>query len=453
MNKTIAFVSLGCDKNTVDSEIMLQLLTDHGYTLIKEEEKAKILVVNTCAFIQDAKEESINTIIELGEYKKTGACRGLIVTGCLAQRYAKEIFEELPEVDAVVGTGSYEEIVQVADRVLEGGGEKLSCLRSPDERALTYQKRIVSTVGYYEYLKIAEGCDHHCTYCIIPKLRGRYRSRPMEELLKEAQDLADSGVKELIVIAQDTSRYGIDLYGERKLAELLQKLCAIDGFVWVRVHYLYPDEMSEELIDVLANEPKIVKYLDIPIQHINDDILRAMNRRGNGEYVKQLLKKLRARIPGLVIRTSLITGLPGEGEEEFQQLCEFLKEFKLERAGTFAFSPEEGTKAALMEYPDKEVAQERAEIIGELQSRIMDEYNASCEGKIMQVLCDGYDRDEDCYYGRTYADSPDIDGRIWFTSSRHVKTGEFVNVCVVGAYDGELTGMLEEDMEDNDDGE
>ena len=275
----------------------------------------------------------------------------------------------------------------------------------------------------------------------------------MEELLKEAQDLADSGVKELIVIAQDTSRYGIDLYGERKLAELLQKLCAIDGFVWVRVHYLYPDEMSEELIDVLANEPKIVKYLDIPIQHINDNILRAMNRRGNGEYVKQLLKKLRARIPGLVIRTSLITGLPGEGEEEFQQLCEFLKEFKLERAGTFAFSPEEGTKAALMEYPDKEVAQERAEIIGELQSRIMDEYNASCEGKIMQVLCDGYDLDEDCYYGRTYADSPDIDGRIWFTSSRHVKTGEFVNVCVVGAYDGELTGMLEEDMEDNDDGE
>ena len=275
----------------------------------------------------------------------------------------------------------------------------------------------------------------------------------MEELLKEAQDLADSGVKELIVIAQDTSRYGIDLYGERKLAELLQKLCAIDGFVWVRVHYLYPDEMSEELIDVLANEPKIVKYLDIPIQHINDNILRAMNRRGNGEYVKQLLKKLRARIPGLVIRTSLITGLPGEGEEEFQQLCEFLKEFKLERAGTFAFSPEEGTKAALMEYPDKEVAQERAEIIGELQSRIMDEYNASCEGKIMQVLCDGYDSDEDCYYGRTYADSPDIDGRIWFTSSRHVKTGEFVNVCVVGAYDGELTGMLEEDMEDNDDGE
>ena len=275
----------------------------------------------------------------------------------------------------------------------------------------------------------------------------------MGELLKEAQDLADSGVKELIVIAQDTSRYGIDLYGERKLAELLQKLCAIDGFVWVRVHYLYPDEMSEELIDVLANEPKIVKYLDIPIQHINDNILRAMNRRGNGEYVKQLLKKLRARIPGLVIRTSLITGLPGEGEEEFQQLCEFLKEFKLERAGTFAFSPEEGTKAALMEYPDKEVAQERAEIIGELQSRIMDEYNASCEGKIMQVLCDGYDPDEDCYYGRTYADSPDIDGRIWFTSSRHVKTGEFVNVCVVGAYDGELTGMLEEDMEDNDDGE
>ena len=309
--------------------------------------------------------------------------------------------------------------------------------------------RILSTPPWYAYLRIAEGCDNCCAYCVIPRLRGRYRSRPMEELLKEAQDLADSGVKELIVVAQDTSRYGLDLYGERKLAELLRRLCKIDGLVWIRVHYLYPDEMSQELIDVLANEPKIVKYLDIPIQHINDNILRAMNRRGNGEYVKQLLKKLRARIPGLVIRTSLITGLPGEGEEEFQQLCEFLKEFKLERAGTFAFSPEEGTKAALMEYPDKEVAQERAEIIGELQSRIMDEYNASCEGKIMQVLCDGYDPDEDCYYGRTYADSPDIDGKIWFTAEKHIKTGDFADVRVVDAYDGELVGVLEEEYNDD----
>ena len=450
MSQSIGMISLGCAKNQVNAEQMLFLLRVAGYEILPDPDGADLVIINTCGFIEDAKAEAIDNILAMGELKKEGRIGKILVTGCLAQRYQMEIVQEMPEVDGVLGTGSYYDIVSAVGKVL--AGELVS--EFGDINAVQPEpQRILTTPEHYAYLRIAEGCDNHCAFCIIPQLRGRYRSRPMEELLKEAQDLADSGVKELIVIAQDTSRYGIDLYGERKLAELLQKLCAIDGFVWVRVHYLYPDEMSDELIDVLANEPKIVKYLDIPIQHINDNILRAMNRRGNGEYVKQLLKKLRARIPGLVIRTSLITGLPGEGEEEFQQLCEFLKEFKLERAGTFAFSPEEGTKAALMEYPDKEVAQERAEIIGELQSRIMDEYNASCEGKIMQVLCDGYDPDEDCYYGRTCADSPDIDGRIWFTSSRHVKTGEFVNVCVVGAYDGELTGMLEEDMEDNDDGE
>ena len=450
MSQSIGMISLGCAKNQVNAEQMLFLLRVAGYEILPDPDGADLVIINTCGFIEDAKAEAIDNILAMGEMKKEGRIGKILVTGCLAQRYQMEIVQEMPEVDGVLGTGSYYDIVSAVGKVLAGElVSEFGDINAPQPEP----QRILTTPEHYAYLRIAEGCDNHCAFCIIPQLRGRYRSRPMEELLKEAQDLSDSGVKELIVIAQDTSRYGIDLYGERKLAELLQKLCAIDGFVWVRVHYLYPDEMSEELIDVLANEPKIVKYLDIPIQHINDNILRAMNRRGNGEYVKQLLKKLRARIPGLVIRTSLITGLPGEGEEEFQQLCEFLKEFKLERAGTFAFSPEEGTKAALMEYPDKEVAQERAEIIGELQSRIMDEYNASCEGKIMQVLCDGYDPDEDCYYGRTYADSPDIDGRIWFTSSRHVKTGEFVNVCVVGAYDGELTGMLEEDMEDNDDGE
>ena len=450
MTGKIGMVSLGCPKNQIDAEQMLARLTEAGFTVTPNEAEADAIIVNTCGFIEEAKTEAIENILEVAAYKKSGNLKALIVTGCLAERYRDEITDLIPEVDLVVSIGRNAEIVPLVSAALEGKAENAY---APAEAMPMDGGRILTTPVYTAYLKVADGCDNCCTYCAIPAIRGRFRSRPMEELLKEAQDLADSGVKELIVIAQDTSRYGIDLYGERKLAELLQKLCAIDGFVWVRVHYLYPDEMSEELIDVLANEPKIVKYLDIPIQHINDNILRAMNRRGNGEYVKQLLKKLRARIPGLVIRTSLITGLPGEGEEEFQQLCEFLKEFKLERAGTFAFSPEEGTKAALMEYPDKEVAQERAEIIGELQSRIMDEYNASCEGKIMQVLCDGYDPDEDCYYGRTYADSPDIDGRIWFTSSRHVKTGEFVNVCVVGAYDGELTGMLEEDMEDNDDGE
>ena len=450
MTHTIGMVSLGCAKNQVNAEHMLWLLRQAGYEISPDPDGAELVIVNTCGFIESAKTEAIDNILAMAQLKAEGRIQKILVTGCLAQRYQEEILKELPEVDGVLGTGSYYDVANAIGQVLSGKRYK----RFDDINADQPEDgRILTTPEYYAYLKIAEGCDNHCAYCVIPKLRGKLRSRPMEELVKEAEQLAADGVKELIVVAQDTSRYGLDLYGERKLAELLRRLCKIDGLVWIRVHYLYPDEMSQELIDVLANEPKIVKYLDIPIQHINDNILRAMNRRGNGEYVKNLLTKLRERIPGLVLRTSLITGLPGEGEEEFQQLCEFLKEFKLERAGTFAFSPEEGTKAALMDYPDREIAQERADIVNELQSRIMDEYNASCEGKTMQVLCEGYDPDEDCYYGRTYADSPDIDGRIWFTSSRHVKTGEFVNVCVVGAYDGELTGMLEEDMEDNDDGE
>ena len=450
MSQTIGMISLGCAKNQVNAEQMLFLLRVAGYEILPDPDGADLVIINTCGFIEAAKTEAIDNILAMGELKKEGRVGKILVTGCLAQRYQMEIVQEMPEVDGVLGTGSYYDIVSAVGKVLKG--ELVSEFGDINAK-LQEPQRILTTPEHYAYLRIAEGCDNHCAFCIIPQLRGKYRSRPMEELLKEAQDLADSGVKELIVIAQDTSRYGIDLYGERKLAELLQKLCQIEGFVWVRVHYLYPDEMSDELIDVLANEPKIVKYLDIPIQHINDNILRAMNRRGNGEYVKKLLTKLRERIPGLVLRTSLITGLPGEGEAEFEQLCEFLKEFKLERAGTFAFSPEEGTKAALMDYPDKEIAQERADIVNELQSRIMDEYNASCEGKTMQVLCEGYDPGEECYYGRTYADSPDIDGRIWFTASRHVKTGDFVDVRVVGAYDGELTGILEEDMEDDDDGE
>jgi ribosomal protein S12 methylthiotransferase len=348
----------------------------------------------------------------------------------------------MPEVDGVLGTGSYYDIVSAARQVLEGKTvREFGDIDGPaDESA-----RILTTPSYYAYLKIAEGCDNHCAYCVIPSLRGKYRSRKMEDLLAEARALAEDGVKELIVVAQDTSRYGIDLYGERKLAELLTELCKIDGFVWIRVHYLYPDEMSEELIDVLANEPKIVKYLDIPIQHIDDPILRSMNRRGNSQYLRELFTKLRARIPGLVLRTSLITGLPGEGEREFEELCDFLREYKLERVGAFAFSPEEGTKAAQMEHPDLETAQRRAEAVAELQSRIMDEYNEQRLGETMEVLCEGYDPDEESYYGRTYADSPDIDGRIWFTSPGHVPVGSFVDVQVVDTCDGELVGIMEEE--------
>ena len=346
----------------------------------------------------------------------------------------------------MLGTGSYFDVANAVGQVLSGKRYKRFDDINADQ---SEDGRILTTPEYYAYLKIAEGCDNHCAYCIIPKLRGKLRSRPIEELVKEAEQLAADGVKELIVVAQDTSRYGLDLYGERKLAELLRQLCRIDGLVWIRVHYLYPDEMSQELIDVLANEPKIVKYLDIPIQHINDDILRRMNRRGNGEYVKELFTKLRREIPGLVLRTSLITGLPGEGEAEFAQLCDFLKEYKLERVGAFAFSPEEGTRAAEMEYPDTEIARQRADMVAEIQSRIMDDYNESCIGKTMQVLCEGYDPDEESYYGRTFADSPDIDGKIWFTAEKHIKTGDFADVRVVDAYDGELVGVLEEEYNDD----
>ena len=443
MSQTIGMISLGCAKNQINAEQMLFLLRVAGYEILPDPDGADLVIINTCGFIEDAKTEAIDNILAMGELKKEGRVGKILVTGCLAQRYQMEIVQEMPEVDGVLGTGSYYDIVSAVGKVLSG---ETVAEFGDINAAQPEPQRILTTPEHYAYLRIAEGCDNHCAFCIIPKLRGRYRSRPMEELVKEAQDLAESGVKELIVIAQDTSRYGIDLYGERKLAELLQKLCAIDGIVWVRIHYLYPDEMSDELIDVLADEPKIVKYLDIPIQHINDNILRAMNRRGNGEYVKELLKKLRARIPGLVIRTSLITGLPGEGEEEFQQLCEFLKEFKLERAGTFTFSPEEGTKAALMEYPDKAVAQERAEIIGELQSRIMDEYNASCEGKVMQVLCEGFDEEQGLWYGRTYADSVEVDGHVYFDAADNEPAeGEFVSVLITESLGPDLLGVRQKE--------
>ena len=446
MTHTIGMISLGCAKNQVNAEHMLWLLRQAGYEISPDPDGAELVIVNTCGFIESAKTEAIDNILAMAQLKAEGRIQKILVTGCLAQRYQEEILQEMPEVDGVLGTGSYFDVANAVGQVLSGKRYKRFNDINADQ---SEDGRILTTPEYYAYLKIAEGCDNHCAYCIIPKLRGKLRSRPIEELVKEAEQLAADGVKELIVVAQDTSRYGLDLYGERKLAELLRQLCRIDGLVWIRVHYLYPDEMSQELIDVLANEPKIVKYLDIPIQHINDDILRRMNRRGNGEYVKELFAKLRREIPGLVLRTSLITGLPGEGEAEFAQLCDFLKEYKLERVGAFAFSPEEGTRAAEMEYPDTEIARQRADMVAEIQSRIMDDYNESCIGKTMQVLCEGYDPDEESYYGRTFADSPDIDGKIWFTAEKHIKTGDFADVRVVDAYDGELVGVLEEEYNDD----
>ena len=447
MSQSIGMVSLGCAKNQVDAEQMLFLLQQAGYNILPEPAGADVVIVNTCGFIESAKTEAIDNILAMAQLKAEGSVGKILVTGCLAQRYQEEILKELPEVDGVLGTGSYYDVVSAVKQLLDGaeGIEEYGDIQAPVQEC----GRILTTPKHYAYLKIAEGCDNHCAFCIIPTLRGKYRSRPMDKLIEEAKELAASGVKELIVVAQDTSRYGIDLYGERKLAELLRELCKIDGFVWVRVHYLYPDEMSDELIDVLANEPKIVKYLDIPIQHIDDGILKKMNRRGNSKYLKALLTKLRDRIPGLVLRTSLITGLPGEGEKEFEALCDFLREYKLERVGAFAFSPEEGTRAAKMEYPDAEVARQRADVVEEIQSRIMDEWNESMMGKKLQVLCEGYDADEECWYGRTFADSPDIDGRILFDSEEELTPGDFVTVEVTDACDGELIGVMEDAENDN----
>ena len=446
MSHTVGMISLGCAKNQVNAEQMLYLLRQAGFEILPDPDGAELVIINTCGFIDSAKSEAIDNILAMGALKQAGRVGKILVTGCLAQRYQQEILEQMPEVDGILGTGSYYDIVNAVNQLLSGHAyQRFDDINAPvDETG-----RILTTPEYYAYLKIAEGCDNHCAYCVIPSLRGKYRSRKMEDLLAEARALASDGVKELIVVAQDTSRYGIDLYGERRLAELLRELCKIDGFVWIRVHYLYPDELSDELIEVLATEPKIVKYLDIPIQHINDTILRRMNRRGNSAYLKTLLTRLRSEIPGLVLRTSLITGLPGEGEAEFEELCAFLREYRLERVGAFAFSPEEGTRAAEMEHPDSEIAQQRAEIVAELQSRIMDDYNESRLGETMQVLCEGYDPDEESYYGRTYADSPDIDGKIWFTASKHIKTGSFAQIRVIDTYDGELVGILEEDTNDD----
>ena len=435
----IGFISLGCAKNQVNCEQMMYRLQEAGHEILPDVNGADVVVINTCGFIDSAKSEAIDNIIAMGQLKEAGAIGKILVTGCLSQRYQDEILEEMPEVDGLLGTGSYGEIVPAVEALLEGRSvERFGSIHAPEEEV----GRVLTTPQHYAYLKIAEGCDNHCAYCVIPSLRGKYRSRQMDDVLYEARTLAADGVKELIVVAQDTSRYGTDLPGyKRLLGELLRQLCRIEGIHWVRVHYLYPDEIDDELIDVIASEPKIVKYLDIPIQHINNDILHRMNRRGNGAYVEALFQKLRERIPGLVLRTSLITGLPGEGEAEFQELCAFLKRAKLERVGAFAFSPEEGTPAAKMEYPDSEVAAQRAEIVEELQSRIMDAYNEAMLGKTLEVLTDGYDPEEDLYYGRTYADSPEIDGRVWFTADRTVKTGSFVSVTVTGVRDGELTGQ------------
>ena len=439
----IGFISLGCAKNQVDCERMMYRAQEAGYNVQPDVVGSDVVVINTCGFIDSAKSEAIDHILQMGQLKQQGLVGKILVTGCLSQRYQNEIMEEMPEVDGVLGTGSYTKVVSAIEQLLNDQSvSDFGSIDAPEEET----GRILTTPEHYAYIKIAEGCDNRCAYCIIPYLRGKFRSRNMDDVLYEARLLADSGVKELIVVAQDTSRYGTDLPGHKRLLpELLRELCKIDGFDWIRIHYVYPDEIDDALIDVIATEPKIVKYLDIPIQHCNSKILKLMNRRGDGQFLRALFAKLRDRIPGLVLRTSVITGLPGEGEEEFEELCNFLKEVRLERVGAFPFSPEEGTPAAQMPHPDLEVALERAERVEMIQSQIMDAYNESYIGKTVTVLVDGFDEEFEQFYGRTFADSPEIDGRVWIASEEALSEGKFVNVCIDGLIDGDLSGYLVEE--------
>lgn len=437
MQTKIGLISLGCAKNLVDSEHMLARLRAAGCQIVDDMAEAEVAVINTCGFIEAAKSEAIETILETARYKTEGNLRGLIVTGCLAQRYRREIEEDLPEVDAILGTGSYDDIVSAVADVT--GGKKAAYFADMTAAALEGDRDRL-TPPYTAYFKIAEGCSNKCAYCIIPKLRGRYRSREFDALLEEARALADAGVKELIVIAQDITKYGIDLYGERRLAALLRELCKLD-FTWVRLHYLYPDQITEELIDVIASEDKIVKYLDIPLQHVSKRILRAMHRPGDRESLTALLKMLRERIPGLVLRTSLIVGLPGETEEEFAELCEFLQDVRIERVGVFEFSPEEGTEAAeLPDQIDDETKENRRLIVEELQSGVIDDYNFSRMHETLDVLCEGWDNEQELYFGRSYADSIEVDGVVYFTSDAPCGAGEFVRVRIDDSLGADLSG-------------
>ncbi len=439
----IGFISLGCAKNQVDCERMMYRVQEAGHTVKADIVGSDVVVINTCGFIDSAKSEAIDFILQTAALKAEGLVGKILVTGCLSQRYQQVILEEMPEVDGVLGTGSYTEIVPAIDALLNDQQVfEFGSIDAPEQET----GRIMTTPEHYAFIKIAEGCDNRCSYCIIPYLRGKFRSRQMDDVLYEARLLAASGVKELIVVAQDTSRYGTDLPGHKRLLpELLRKLCEIEELKWIRVHYVYPDEIDDEFIEVMATEPKIVKYLDIPIQHCNSKILKLMNRRGDGQFLRELFAKLRAKVPGLVIRTSLITGLPGEGEAEFQELCEFLRELRLERVGAFAFSPEEGTPAADMEFVDNEIAVKRAETIEMIQSAIMDDWCSSMIGKTLDVLVDGFDEEMEQFYGRSYADSPDIDGRVWIATEEPIREGDFVKVMIDGCLEGDLSGYLIEE--------
>ena len=440
MDKNIGLVSLGCPKNLVDSELMLGALKGHGYKIVTDSDQAQIIIVNTCGFIESAKQESINTIIEMAEYKKHN-CELLIVTGCLAQRYRQMILDEIPEVDAVLGTGSYSEIAEVINHAYEGTHPALY----GDLEGTKYLEgdRILSTGNGYAYLKIAEGCDNCCTYCIIPSLRGRFRSRKIEDIFHEAQKLAAAGIKEIVLVAQDTTRYGLDIYGKKQLTELIRKLSMLDGIEWIRLLYCYPEEIDEQLIQEIASNNKVCKYLDIPIQHASDPVLKRMARRGKSSDTAMLLDKLRKQIPDIVLRTTLIVGFPGESEEDFDVLYEFVKKYRFDRLGVFMYSKEEETPAAKMkEQIPSGTKKKRHTKLMKLQSQISAELNAERLGRIYQVLVEGVSEDGIFYFGRSYAEAPDIDGLIYFASKEPLEMGQMVHVKILNSEDYDLTGEV-----------
>ncbi len=437
----ILFISLGCDKNLVDSEVMLKLLEKKGYQFTDDETEADIIIINTCCFIGDAKEESVNTILEMAEYRKSGSCKALIVTGCLAQRYQKEILDEIEEVDAVLGTATYDAIAETVEKALEGRKE----LRFEDIDRLVPEQggRVLTTGGHYAYLKIAEGCDKHCTYCIIPRLRGHFRSVPEERLLAEAEELAEQGVKELILVAQETTVYGVDLYGEKRLPQLLKKLAGIPGIRWIRVQYCYPEEITEELIQIIKEEPKICHYLDLPIQHASDRILKRMGRRTTQADLRRIIGRLREAIPDICLRTTLISGFPGETEEDHEELMRFVDDCEFDRLGVFAYSAEEDTPAAAMpaQIPEEVKEDRRAEIM-ELQQEIAFEKAEGMTGRELTVMIEGKVADENVYVGRTYMDAPGVDGYLFLNTDETLMSGDFARVRVTGAAEYDLIGEL-----------
>lgn len=439
----ILFISLGCDKNLVDSEVMLGLLDAKGYRMVDDEMEADIIIVNTCCFIHDAKEESIQMILEMAQYKTDGRLKALVVTGCLAQRYQQEILDEIPEVDAVLGTTSYDKIVEAVEEALAGKGHVE--MEDIDALPLVDTRRLVTTGGHFAYLKIAEGCDKRCTYCIIPKIRGNFRSVPMERLIKEAGELAEQGVKELILVAQETTLYGKDLYGEKSLHRLLRELCKISGIRWIRILYCYPEEIDENLIQVMKEEKKICHYLDLPIQHANDDILKRMGRRTSKRQLEEIIGRLRKEIPDIALRTTLITGFPGETKEQHEELMEFVDEMEFDRLGVFTYSQEEDTPAADMpdQVPEKVKEERQAEIM-ELQQEIVFDQAEAMIGREVLVMIEGKVTDENVYGGRTYKDAPNVDGLIFINTETELMSGDFAKVKVTGALEYDLIGELKE---------